>query len=389
MAILAECPFCHRKQAVKNRLCGGCGMDLVKPKRGGKVRYWIHWRVSGKQRWESVGFSVEEARAADGKRKAQKVENPGVLEKVPAERMTFSELAEWYLALGTVKKLVSFKRIKQGIARFTQVFGDRIVSSLKPLDLETYQEKREADGRAPATIDMEISLVKTMVTKAFDNDLVDGRTVKAFRRVKRKLRRGDNARRRTLTVEEYRKLVEAAAHHLKGIITTAFHTGMRLGELLGLRWGHIDRDHAMIRLPADLTKERRPKVIPLNTHVTVILKALPRTIHHDFVFTYRNEPIVTPGGIKKSFATACKRAGLTQGRDEPGGVIFHDLRRTFKTNMVRAGVDKVYRDTILGHSLHGMDMHYMAPSEEDLRRAMARYTEWLDDQLTLKQEAIS
>ena len=132
---------------------------------------------------ESPGWSpagIEEARAAEGKRKAQKVENPAILEKVPAERMTFNELSEWYLNLRPVKKLASYNRIGQGIANFNREFGERIVSTLKPLDLEDYQEKREEEGRAPATIDMEISLMKTMITKAFDNDLVDGRTVKAF-----------------------------------------------------------------------------------------------------------------------------------------------------------------------------------------------------------------
>ena len=49
--------------------------------------------------------------------------------------------------------------------------------------------------------------------------------------------------------------------------------------------------------------------------------------------------------------------------------------------MLSAGVDKVYRDTILGHSLKGMDVHYMSPSEDDLHRAMAVYTEWLDVKL--------
>jgi hypothetical protein len=66
------------------------------------------------------------------------------------------------------------------------------------------------------------------------------------------------------------------------------------------------------------------------------------------------------------------------------GITFHDIRRTVKTNMVNAGVDHVYRDIILGHSLHGMDVHYMAPSEKDLHRAMACYTEWLDGQLKLQ-----
>lgn len=381
MAILAECPRCHRKQALKNRICS-CGADLVKGKRSKKVRFWIVYRLAnGKQVKEFAGYLLEEARTAEGKRKAQKYENPGILEKVPAERMTFNELADWYLKRKKVQKLSSFRRILGILNNFNEVFGDRILSSIRLQDLEEYQDKREEEGRAPATIDMEISIVKTMVTKAFDNDLVDGRIVKAFRRVERKLKRGANARRRTLTIAEYQDLVKVAAPHLKGIIVTAYNTGMRLGEILGLRWAYIDREKWVIRLPKDVTKESRPKVIPINHHVRRVLEGNPRqTVHHDHVFTYRLEPIGTLGGIKKAFATACEKAGITQGRNEPGGLIFHDLRRTVKTNMLNAGVDKVHRDLILGHSLQGMDIHYMAPSEEDLHQAMAKYTNWLDKQ---------
>jgi hypothetical protein len=44
-----------------------------------------------KHRREPAGFSIEEARAAEGKRRAQKIESPGILEKVQSERMTFSD----------------------------------------------------------------------------------------------------------------------------------------------------------------------------------------------------------------------------------------------------------------------------------------------------------
>jgi integrase len=355
---------------------------LVKEKRLKKVRYWINYRLpNGQQRREAAGYLIEEAKAAEGKRRAQKIENPGILEKVPSERMTFNELADWYLNLNPVKKLSSHERIKGALANFNKVFGDRIVSSLKPLDLEDYQDKREEAGRAPATIDLEVVVAKTMVTKAFDNDIVDGRTVKAFRTVKRKLRKAANARKRTLTIEEYLKLVEVAPDHLQTFLTMAFNTGMRTGELRGLRWSHIDREKGVIRLSADLTKERRAKVIAINHHVKRVLANLPRAIHHDFVLTYRDEPIVTTDGIKKSFTSACGKAKIPYGRHETHGLTFHDIRRTVKTNMLNAGVDQVHRDIILGHSLHGMDVHYMAPSIEDLHRAMARYTEWLDGQL--------
>ena len=49
--------------------------------------------------------------------------------------------------------------------------------------------------------------------------------------------------------------------------------------------------------------------------------------------------------------------------------------------MLEAGVDKVYRDTILGHKLEGMDAYYMQPSEENLIDALEKYTNWLGGQL--------
>lgn len=46
-----------------------------------------------------------------------------------------------------------------------------------------------------------------------------------------------------------------------------------------------------------------------------------------------------------------------------------------------ADVSKVCRDLILGHSLQGMDPHYIVPGEETLSQAMGKYTRWLDGQI--------
>jgi integrase len=380
MAVLAECPICHKKQSTKNRLCA-CGENLVNAKKSKRVRYWITYRLpSGNQRKEFIGFSADEARAAEGKRKAQKVENPSVLEKVPDEKMTFQELADWYLGLLTVKRLKSFERIEDCLNNFLSVYGGLIVARIKPLDLEGYQAQRESEGAALATIDMELSIVKTMINKALDNDLVGGNTVKTFRRVKKRLRRGSNARDRILAPGEYQKLVEAAPDHLKGILVVAYNTGMRRGEILGLKWSHVDFQKGFIRLPADMTKENKQKSIPINRYVLSILKEKHRlrAIHHEAVFTYRGKPIAM--GLRKSLQAACKAAGIPYGMNEAGGLRFHDIRATVKTNMLRAGVDKVFRDLILGHSIQGIDSYYLKPSEEDLIQAMARYTDWLDGQ---------
>ncbi|MFX0200087.1 MAG: hypothetical protein ACFFCW_28535 [Candidatus Hodarchaeota archaeon] len=109
------------------------------------------------------------------------------------------------------------------------------------------------------------------------------------------------------------------------------------------------------------------------------LDALPRHLHHDLVFTYSDLPIVKD--FRKSLRSACKDAGITFGRDESGGVVFHDIRSTVKTNMLRAALDKAMSDVILGHSLRGMRTYYLKPTDEDLAKAMTRYTTWLDEQV--------
>jgi integrase len=292
--------------------------------------------------------------------------------------MTFRELTQWYLGIRAVQRLASHRRVRAVLDNFNGAFGDTVVSKVKPMELEDYQERRADEGKAPRTIDYEISVVKTMVTKAFDNDLVSGRTLKAFRKLKRRLRPGSNARDRVLTFEEYLKLLGAAKPHLKPILVMAYHTGLRKGELLNLRWSHIDHK-GFIRLPANMTKERKPKVVPINHHVKAALESLPRNIHHDFIFTYKGKPIAE--GLRRSFLSACKGAEITYGMNIPGGLRFHDLRTTFKTNMLRAGVDKALRDIILGHSLRGMDTFYLKPSDEDPARAVNQYTIWIDTHL--------
>lgn len=388
MAILAECPFCRNKQSAKNKVCK-CGNDLDKAKRSKKVIYWISFRIPigqdeegkiiYKQRRESVGKSIEKARDADGKRRVQKRENR-IFDMLPESNMTFQELTDWYLGLKTVKKLKSYTRIKQALNNFNQTFASMIVGNIKPVYLENYQEDREGRGRAPATIDMEISIAKTMIIKAFDNDMVDGRVLKAFRSVKRKLKKGDNARKRTLAFDEYIRLINKAPQHLRAAIIIAFNTGMRTGEIRLLKWSYVDRKNGYIRLPKEVTKENKPKNIPINHHVKAVLDSVPRALNHPFIITYRGSRIAHKDGLKNSFKTACKNAKILHGRKTENGIIFHDIRRTVKTNMLSAGVDKVHRDLILGHSLQGMDVHYMAPDDETLKKAMEKYTRWIDDQ---------
>ena len=85
--------------------------------------------------------------------------------------MTFQELSEWYLCLEKVKALPSYWLLNLCLKKFNSIFGNVIVSHIKPTDLENYQAKRKKEALSDATIDQEIGTAKTMINKPFDNDM--------------------------------------------------------------------------------------------------------------------------------------------------------------------------------------------------------------------------
>jgi len=387
MAILAECPICRNKQSVRNKVCK-CGEDLDRAKRSGRVRYWINYRYTDtagkrKQRRELVGYSIDEARAANGKAKAKKAEGR-ILDILPDTTMTFNDLTQWYLGLEKTKALASYWLVELSLKKFNKVFGNTVVSKIKPADLENYQIRRAREGLAPGTIDHEIGKAKTMVIKAFDNDMVGADTLKAFRKVKKTLKRGSDVRGRVLSFKEFNRLMLRLPLHLKPVIAMGFYTGMRKGEILGLTWDRLDLKERTIRLEAEHTKDREKRIIPICEPLLKILRDVPRAIHDPHVFQYRGKPIAD---IRKGLRKACKEAAIEYGRFAPGGFIFHDLRHSFNTHMRRAGVSEGVIMKITGHSTREMFDRYDTVDLSDTRQALEVFSASVDQ--TVDQEKIS
>ena len=132
-----------------------------------------------------------------------------------------------------------------------------------------------------------------------------------------------------MSIEEYLRLLPAAPPHLRAMLQLAMHTGMRHGEIRQLTWPHIDRKAGMIPLTPEITKNKRPRMIPLTLPVKDILDGLPRYLH-GYLVTYGGKPILrekTPDGALKS---ACKSEGIPYGKK----------RRTVSCSMTCAGQRK-------------------------------------------------
>jgi len=134
---------------------------------------------------------------------------------------------------------------------------------------------------------------------------------------------------------------------------------MRLAEILGLRYEQVDLKHGFILL--EITKNGERREIPIDNTLIKMFNVMPHSIESIFVFTDRNgNPYRS---IKRSFSTALKKAGIHDFR-------FHDLRHTFASHLVIAGVDLASVKELMGHKSLSMTMRYSHLSPSHKRKAV-------------------
>lgn len=173
--------------------------------------------------------------------------------------------------------------------------------------------------------------------------------------------------------EEIWALVRAAESEQDGaIFLTAAFTGLRLGELIALRWRDIDYTGSILRVRASwavgaLTSPKSGKVrsVPLAPEVAQALAKLSAREYFagedDLVFAGDTGSYLDDSALRRRYKRALKRAGLRQLR-------FHDLRHTFGTRMIaKADIRRVQE--WMGHADIQTTMRYLhyAPREEDAR----------------------
>ena len=143
------------------------------------------------------------------------------------------------------------------------------------------------------------------------------------------------------------------------MVTTALHTSMRRGEILGLSWEGVDFARGVLLL--DRTKSGRRREVPMNRAVYDALSVLPTELWEGLLFHRRGGAW---GTIRTAFETACTRAKLADFR-------FDDLRHTCASWLVMRGRSLKEVQELLGHQTFAMTLRYAHLSPERLRDAVA------------------
>jgi len=264
---------------------------------------------------------------------------------------TFNELVEEYKKWAERQRCFSSKIFL--INQLANKFGRLPLRRFTTMLVEQYQTERLQRNK-PATVNRLLATLSHMFTKAVDWNMVEEETLKQIRKVK--MLQENNKRLRYLSKEESQKLINACDAHLKPIVITALNTGMRKGNILNLRWEHVDLKNGFILL--DVTKNGERHEIPINNTLRTVLQGLTRRL--DIPYVFHDKTIGKPyRDIKKSFASALRRAGIHDFH-------FHDLRHSFASTLVMAGIDITTIKELLNHKSLTMTLRYahLAPSHK-------------------------
>lgn len=165
----------------------------------------------------------------------------------------------------------------------------------------------------------------------------------------------DNARHRYLSEQEWAAIRLGLREPIRSIADVSTLRGMRLGEILGLRWQDVNFTQDLITIPD--TKGNRPRVLPLEGAREVIERQ-PRV--SKFIFTNLAGNRFATNDVSKQFGLAMKRMGVEDFK-------FHDLRHTFASWYVQRGGDLYRLQILLGHKGPTMTQRYAHLRVDDLR----------------------
>jgi len=288
----------------------------------------------------------------DSEREKAKAGDSAGIRKVKTSKLV--DLAEEYLKWAERQR--SYKDKELGIRQLVDVFGNHDVEDLSTREIEQWQSRRLKYNK-PSTVNRLLAVLKHMVNKGTQWGMASDSTLKQIRNVK--MLAENNRRLRFLSIEECQRLIECCHKDLKPIVIVALNTGMRRGEIFRLKWEQVDLRHGFILL--DVTKNGERREIPINTTLEYLFKEMPHSVESVYVFAGKTGKPLTD--IKKGFHTALRKAGISDFR-------FHDLRHTFASHLVMAGIDLTSVKELLGHKSLTMTMRYSHLSPGHKRKAV-------------------
>lgn len=282
------------------------------------------------------------------------------------ENRTLAAFLDGWLK-GTVKGSVktttyeSYERVIR--CHIKPELGSRKVKTLAPDHVQAFYQRKLDSGLSPGTVRLVHSVLSHALDQAVKWGTVPRNVCKATTPPK-----PDSEEIKPLDAVQSRRIIEAAGgDRLEALYVLAVTAGLRIGELLGLRWQDLELENAVLRVrrtkstakggPAFTTpKSGKGRSLKLTRQAVEALKAhrAAQNIErlkvgnlwedHGLVFcTHGGRPLDSHNVARTSFKPLLKRAGLPDIR-------FHDLRHTCATLLLSRGHHPKLVQELLGHA---------------------------------------
>jgi integrase len=347
--------------------------------KNGDITYYIRYQFHGadiKERIgkKSLGCTKEWAKDALKARLGEIAQGRFNLEKT-RKPVPFSRLAERYREYGAGTKR-AWAEEKYRLESFAELFGETPLSQITTWQIEKWKAERRNKVK-PGTVNRELTVIKHMFRKAIEWGMTTTNPATAVKRLP-----VNDQRTRFLTEAEIQNLLlacekEITSPWLLSLVTLALNTGMRQGELLNLKWDGVNFERGVISVLQP--KTMRWKTIAMNEATREALNWLNEHRYGDYLFMWPWEDRIGRTTAYDAFKEVCSAAGIKDFR-------FHDLRHTFASHLVMAGVDLVTVKDLMGHVGINMTVRYSHLAPEHKAEAVAK----LGDRFAgLKSEAKS
>jgi integrase len=288
------------------------------------------------------------------------------LEASAPEPHTFGELCDHWIKHQMPRKR-SPKDHKSIIeAHLRPFFGEMELTRLGVKQIDKYvtrchelpeKGRRKQKGLSDKTVHNHLTLLKTLLRKAKALKWIH--EVPTFKMPEL----AETDYRWLKTEKDIQALLKAAGDEREGVrelYTTAIYTGMRAGELLGLRWEDVDFEMRLIKVRRSYdkpTKSKKPRPVPILNPLLPVLEDWRRRNPLEYVFPGRTGRRQGPSArvLQEIFHRCLEGAKLENPEQR---ITFHDLRHTFASHWVMKGGDLYRLQKILGHASPKMTARY-------------------------------
>jgi integrase len=287
---------------------------------------------------------------------------------------TLDEYARGWLPTCTNKREALYRH-DLAWRRMSPYVGKRTLDALTPDDVKRLVD-RLADRYSPKTVRTTVATLSMMLADARDAGLAPRNAAARIRNLP-DIRESE---RRAFSRATLDTLIAHAPEGYAPLLAVAGLTGMRIGELLGLRWEHITRDGILIEQQVGAsdrrvgpTKTKRTRTIPLTTDTTAWLGVQrAESVRPDSPWVFPNfygdaMPRTT---MRRAFTRAARAAGVSATP--------HEYRHSFGSWCLQAGVPVHVVAEWMGHSPDMLMRVYAHEIKESRGENVARLQAYLD-----------